>query len=63
MGVMMLVDESATRKAAATISGVIWLFTWYSMGTKIGPSSIHLEVSPPNENIDKGRRDDEADDQ
>ena len=46
-GVMMLVDESATRNAAATKSGVMAGLTKNSIGIKMGPNSIHLEVSPP----------------
>lgn len=46
-GVMIFVDESATRYAAATRSGVISGFTWYNIGMKIGPNNIHLDVSPP----------------
>ena len=47
----MFVDESAIRYAAATISGVIALFTLYNIGTKIGPRSIHLDVIPPTNKL------------
>lgn len=50
-GVMIFVDESAILYAAATTSGVIELFTWYSIGTKIGPSNIHFELNPPTNRL------------
>ena len=50
-GVMIFVDESAILYAAATTSGVIELFTCYSIGTKIGPSNIHFELNPPTNRL------------
>ena len=51
IGVIIFVDESATRYAAETRSGVIAGFTAYNIGTKIGPSSIHFDVRPPTNKL------------
>ena len=51
IGVMMFVEESATRYAAATSSGVMAGLTAYSIGTNIGPNSIHFDVKPPTNRL------------